>query len=132
MRFEGVLVAWNPEAGYGAIRPAKGGDEVFVGLGAFPMDGEGPRLDEALSFEIVSRGDGRKQAVQLKRLVSAPQQPVLREAGSGAKARARRALQKRRLTWAAVAVVSALVVVAGFTWWQPARVLAEVVAGTRH
>ena len=47
MRFEGVLCAWNHEAGYGAIRPAQGGDEVFVSLAAFPMDGEGPRLDEA-------------------------------------------------------------------------------------
>ena len=36
MRFQGVLSAWNHEAGYGAITPTGGGDDVFVGLAAFP------------------------------------------------------------------------------------------------
>ena len=79
MRFEGVLSAWNHDAGYGAIRPSGGGEEVFVGLAAFPTDGEGPRLDEPLSFEIVTGRDGRKQAVNLKRLSQAHVNPARSE-----------------------------------------------------
>jgi cold shock CspA family protein len=105
MRFEGVLCAWNPEAAFGAIRPSQGGDEVFVSLAAFPMDGEGPRLGETLSFEIVSGREGRKEAQKLRRLAAAPS-PALRAspASSGA-SHLRAAQRKRRLAWLAGAVI---------------------------
>ena len=119
MRFEGVLSAWNHDAGYGAIRPAHGGEEVFVGLAAFPTDGEGPRLDQPFSFEIVTGRDGRKQAVNLKRLQSAHVNPALREATGGARVRARQAQRKRRLGLVAGAVVALTLVVGGMQWWQP-------------
>jgi cold shock CspA family protein len=119
MRFEGVLSAWNSDAGYGAIRPVNGGDEVFVGLSAFPTDGEGPRLDEPLSFEIVTGRDGRKQAVNLKRLRTRHLNPALREASGASRARARQAQKKRRLGLAAGAVLAVLLVLGGVQWWQP-------------
>ena len=109
MRFEGVLIAWNPDAGRGEIQPAAGGAPVPVGLAAFPTDGEGPRLDEALSFEIVSGREGRKEAVRLQRLHRVPS--ALREATGGARQRARRAQRQRRLIWASV--VAILVALAG-------------------
>lgn len=122
MRFEGVLSAWNPDAGYGAIRPSGGGAEVFVGLAAFPTDGEGPRLDEPLSFEIVTGREGRKQAVNLRRLSRAHVMPALREAAGGARIRARQAQRKRRLgLMAGGAVVAVILLVAGgVRWWHPA------------
>lgn len=121
MRFEGVLSAWNPDAGYGAIRPSGGGDEVFVGLAAFPTDGEGPRLDEPLSFEVVTGRDGRKQAVNLRRLSRAQVIPALREAAGGARSRARQAQKKRRLgLMAGGAVVAVMLVLGGVKWWHPA------------
>lgn len=122
MRFEGVLSAWNQEAGYGAIRPTGGGEEVFVGLAAFPTDGEGPRPDEPLSFEIVTSRDGRKQAVNLRRLTPSHLSPAMREAvGAGsARVRARQAQRKRRLGLVAGgAVVTVMLVVGGVHWWQP-------------
>jgi len=120
MRFEGVLSAWNHDAGYGAIRPSGGGEEVFVGLAAFPTDGEGPRPDEALSFEIVTGRDGRKQAVNLKRLPRGQLGPALREASGGARIRARQAQKKRRLgLMAGGAVVTVMLVAGGMHWWQP-------------
>lgn len=117
MRFEGVLSAWNHDAGYGAIRPVGGGEELFVGLAAFPTDGEGPRLDERLSFEIVTTRDGRKQAVNLRRLRRAAPMPAMREASGAARARARQGQRKRRLGLAAGAVL--LAVVAGVLHYWP-------------
>jgi cold shock CspA family protein len=131
MRFEGVLSAWNQDAGYGAIRPKGGGDEVFVALAAFPTDGEGPRLDEPLSFEIVTRRDGRKQAVNLKRLPRDHRAAALREATGIGTARVRQAQRKRRLALLAGAVVTVMLVVGGVRWWQPAG-KAEVPAGIRR
>jgi cold shock CspA family protein len=133
MRFEGVLSAWNHDAGYGAIRPSGGGDEVFVGLAAFPTDGEGPRPDEPLSFEIVTGRDGRKQAVNLRRVARPQLSPALREAAAGAGAahlRARQAQRRRRLGLAAGAVIAVMLVVGGMQWWQPKA--AEVPAGMRR
>lgn len=127
MRFEGVLSAWNHDAGYGTIRPAGGGEEVFVGLAAFPTDGEGPRPDEPLSFEIVTGRDGRKQAVNLKRLSSQHLNPALREANGGARIRARQAQKKRRLTLVVTgAVVTVMLVLGGMHWWQPAHSAGEL------
>lgn len=127
MRFEGVLSAWNHDAGYGAIRPSGGGEEVFVGLAAFPTDGEGPRPDEPVSFEIVTGRDGRKQAVNLKRLSHHHLNPALREANGGARIRARQAQKKRRLTgMAGGAVVTVMLILGGMHWWHPAARTAEL------
>jgi len=134
MRFEGVLSAWNPDAGYGTIQPTGGGEEVFVVLAAFPTDGEGPRPDEPLSFEIVTGRDGRKQAVNLRRLSQAHLSPALREAvGVGAAhVRARQAQRKRRLGLAAGAVVAVMLLVGGgMRWWHPADKV-EVPAAVRR
>ncbi|MEO6279825.1 hypothetical protein [Roseateles sp.] len=132
MRFEGVLSAWNPDAGYGTIHPVDGGDEVFVGLGAFPTDGEGPRLDEPLSFEIVTGRDGRKQAVNLKRRPAAAEGSALREATGVGQARVQRAQRKRRLGWAAGAVIVLMLTVGGVRWWQAAEKPADVAPLTRR
>jgi len=120
MRFEGVLSAWNPDAGYGAIRPSGGGEEVFVGLAAFPTDGEGPRLDDPLSFEIVTGRDGRKQAVNLRRLSRAQAGSALREAvgAGGARLRARQAQRKRRLGLVAGGAVVTVMLVLGTMHWR--------------
>lgn len=117
MRFDGVLSAWNHEAGYGSIRPAGGGEALFVALGAFPTDGLGPRMDEPLSFEIVTGRDGRKQAVNLRRLPSGARATALREATGVGHARMQRAQRKRRLGLAAGAVFTVMLVMGGVHWW---------------
>ncbi|RTL38604.1 MAG: hypothetical protein EKK53_18925 [Burkholderiales bacterium] len=133
MRFEGVLSAWNHDAGYGAIRPVGGGDEVFVGLAAFPTDGEGARLDETLSFEIVTGRDGRKQAVNLRRIKRAAVNPAMREAVGVGSVRVRQAQRKRRLGLiAGGAVVTVMLVAGGLHWWMPQAKATEVPAASRR
>lgn len=122
MRFEGELVAWNEEAGYGSIRPEHGGDEVFVGLRAFPMDGDIPQLGEALSFEIVTGRDGRKQAANVHRVAvsryDSAYAPLRNSVGAK---RYRSARRRRRLAWAAAAVLLVVAGVAGVLQWSHAR-----------
>ncbi len=118
MRFDGVLVAWNHDAGYGSIRPAGGGDEVFVTLAAFPTDGEGPQLDEPLSFEVVAGRDGRKQAVHLQRKPSAKRDSALSAARGVGYARVRQARRRRRrLGLVAGAVVAGMLIVSAVRLW---------------
>lgn len=133
MRFEGVLSAWNHDTGYGAISPAGGGDEVFVALAAFPTDGEGARLDEPLSFEIVTARDGRKEAVNLRRLQRTRPSAALRQASGTGAARVRQSQRKRRLGLLAGGAVLALLLVAGgMRWLKPAAHAAEVPALSRR
>lgn len=133
MRFEGVLSAWNHDAGYGAIRPVGGGDEVFVGLAAFPTDGEGARLDEMLSFEIVTGRDGRKQAVNLRRLGQRGANPAMRVAVGAGAVRLRQAQKKRRLALiAGGAAVTVMLVAGGIHWWTPHAKAIEVPALSRR
>jgi uncharacterized membrane protein YebE (DUF533 family) len=70
----------------------------------------------------VTGRDGRKQAVQLRRLSRGHVSPAaLREASGGARFRARQAQRKRRLGLVAGgAVVTVLLVLGGMRWWHPA------------
>lgn len=78
MRFEGTLSSWYAERGHGTVTPAQGGEALFVHVSAFPLDGQAPVEGERLSFELVSRSDGSKQAVRLQRLSPATLPAALR------------------------------------------------------
>ena len=71
MRFEGTLARWNGDRGFGFIVPAQGGQELFVHISAFPLDGRRPQLHEHLSFEVALGKDGKKQAAAIQRPRSA-------------------------------------------------------------
>ena len=67
MRFEGTLVQWNEDRGFGFVQPAQGGPNLFVHVSAFPRDGRRPQLNERLSFEVAPGQNGKKQAVAIQR-----------------------------------------------------------------
>lgn len=71
MRFKGTLSKWNDERGFGFIRPAEGGPDVFVHISAYPKDGQRPRLNEVLSFGVGQAADGKRRAVDIRRTDSA-------------------------------------------------------------
>ncbi|NDK37433.1 cold-shock protein [Pseudoxanthomonas gei] len=67
MRTHGTLSKWNDDRGFGFITPAGGSDELFVHVSAFPKDGQRPRLNEVISFEIEAGSDGKSRAVRVMR-----------------------------------------------------------------
>ena len=62
MRFEGTIKSWNDERGFGFIEPAKGGQEVFVHIKAFPRSFGRPQVNQRISFEVEFGPQGKKRA----------------------------------------------------------------------
>lgn len=62
MRALGTLTKWNADRGFGFVRLRDSGVDIFVHITAFPRSGRQPQIGDALSFEIVTAEDGRKQA----------------------------------------------------------------------
>lgn len=62
MRFEGLIKSWDDERGFGFIEPAKGGDEIFVHITAFPARSGRPALKQRVSFEVELDRDNKKRA----------------------------------------------------------------------
>jgi uncharacterized membrane protein YsdA (DUF1294 family)/cold shock CspA family protein len=62
MRFEGILKSWNDDRGFGFIEPARGGQEVFVHIKAFPSGTRRPSIGMPLSFEVELGPQGKKRA----------------------------------------------------------------------
>jgi len=119
-RFEGRLVMWNLERGFGAIQPVQGGQELFVHVSAFPADGEPPVQDELLSFEVVSDGVGRKRAVRVLRLRAGGRNKVLRVLGPSGGSRGAMTLRRRRDERRRVLVlaIAGLAVAVGVLGWS--------------
>ena len=113
MRFEGSLTEWNAERGYGAIVPVEGGQQVFVHISAFPTDSAPPTMGEALSFEIVTGRDGRKQAARVQRSRRAIPSPAQSFMAPAPPRRGRRAASTRRTGL----VLVALAIAAGLLGW---------------
>jgi len=119
-RFEGQLTLWNGERGFGAILPKHGGQELFVHVSAFPRDGAPPAVNEYISFEIVSDGEGRKRAARVLRLdrhqrAKDDVSRVLGPSGGAMAMRRRREERRRRLTYTVVGLALA---VAALGWMQ--------------
>jgi len=121
-RFEGRLVMWNPERGFGAIQPVQGGQELFVHISAFPTDGEPPVQEELLSFEVVSDGVGRKRATRVQRLQQRRpgRQDVPRALSPSSSPRAAITLRRRReeRRRALAIAIAGLAVAVGMLGWS--------------
>lgn len=66
-RFNGKLVKWDAERGFGFVVADHGEQELFVHVSAFPRDGRIPVIGDALSFEMELDKEGRKRAVRVLR-----------------------------------------------------------------
>jgi uncharacterized membrane protein YsdA (DUF1294 family)/cold shock CspA family protein len=62
MRFEGTLISWNEERGFGFIQPMRGGQEIFAHAKAFGPRGMRPKIGQLLSFEMETGQQGKKRA----------------------------------------------------------------------
>lgn len=107
MRFDGTLNSWNDTGGFGFIRPAKGGQDIFAHISAFPTGAARPTVGEPLSFEVEVNHDGKKRAKAVQRPQRAVLKPQDRETRSG--------------SWsAAIAAVALLIGVAALVRYLPA------------
>ena len=67
MRYQGSLVQWNDERGFGWIATDGGGEKVFVHISAFaprPPADQRPKDGQRLEFSVVMEG-GKKRAQQV-------------------------------------------------------------------
>ena len=65
MRFEGVVKNWNDDRGFGFIEPAKGGQDLFVHVKAFPSSFGRPVVGTKVTFEVEPASDGKKRAIKV-------------------------------------------------------------------
>lgn len=72
MRVEGTLVKWDDERGFGFIRPADGGKDIFVHITGFPRATGRPDVGEQVSYEIEEsdRGPRAAQVMSLRTIKS--------------------------------------------------------------
>ena len=108
MRFQGTLIRWNEERGFGFIRVTPGNQEIFVHVSGFARDVTRPKVGEMLTFELENAPDGRKRAVHVRRPErAATPRPV---------GRADRPKARVGLTWRVLLI--ALLVGAGALGWR--------------
>jgi uncharacterized membrane protein YsdA (DUF1294 family)/cold shock CspA family protein len=62
-RFEGSLVSWNSERGFGFIKPKEGGRDIFVHVRDLQFKGRAPLIGNAIIYDITQRSDGKYRAV---------------------------------------------------------------------
>lgn len=126
MQFEGTLVQWNDDRGFGFIAPEPAAPRVFVHFSAFTQDGRRPQLGDALTFEIRPDSQGRKQAAAVRRAASgaALRPPAGRTPLSTQGphvARAPRAPRASGVSARLVALIVLCVCSAGVYWWSAHR-----------
>ncbi|NIM43213.1 MAG: DUF1294 domain-containing protein [Hydrogenophaga sp.] len=80
MRFDGTLVTWNDDRGFGYIEPTQGGERVFVHVSAWPKGAGRPQVNQTLSFAVEQGPKGKRATqVQLRPLRAVRQAPRRRE-----------------------------------------------------
>lgn len=64
MRYQGKIIKWNDDKGFGFILPNGGGKEVFLHISAFSDAKKRPEINELISYAIAKDQTGRIKAVQ--------------------------------------------------------------------
>ncbi len=65
MRYQGRIISWNADKGYGFVAPAMGGAPVFLHVRDFPDRQYRPLKDARVSYELGSDARGRCCAVNV-------------------------------------------------------------------
>jgi uncharacterized membrane protein YsdA (DUF1294 family)/cold shock CspA family protein len=65
MEFEGVLVQWNDERGFGFLEPVQGGQQIFAHIKSFSTNGR-PKLNQRYVFKVETNHQGKKRAFNVR------------------------------------------------------------------
>lgn len=109
-RFVGTLTAWNDDRGFGFLRAAEGGEDIFVHATAFAARQARPQVGTRVSFEIEPGPRGKKRARNVALLRNAPA-PRRRQPASAAPWTATTAL--------AIPVFMAVLLAVAWRWRPP-------------
>jgi uncharacterized membrane protein YsdA (DUF1294 family)/cold shock CspA family protein len=70
MRYQGKLVEWNDEKGYGFVLPNAGGRKIFVHLNEFVSRKQRPQIGDLLTFVVGLDANKRSCAVKVAPVVA--------------------------------------------------------------
>ena len=110
MRYQGKIVSWDDQRGFGFV--IRHGDEVkiFVHISSFPVGSKRPAPGDVITYQLVPDGRGRSKAIDAD-------YPGSRGAGNAASpARNRRAPKDARARHP-LRFAPALLIAAGATWY---------------
>ncbi len=62
MKFKGTLTQWNDDRGFGFIKPAEGGQDIFAHIKSFEGQTARPLIGQSVTFEVETGSDGKKRA----------------------------------------------------------------------
>lgn len=66
MRLQGKVINWNDDKGFGFVEPNGGGTRAFVHIKAFNSTSRRPVNGELIIYELVSEGNNRHKATNIK------------------------------------------------------------------
>ena len=119
-RFNGKLMKWNAERGFGFVVADHGDQELFVHVSAFPRGGRPPVVGEPLTFEMELDKEGRKRAVRVRRPGAPEPRDSRHQPHEQVRRPSRRATERTEST-SFGSVLVALLVVAGLGWYGYTR-----------
>lgn len=79
MEYRGVIVNWNDDRGFGFVRPAGGGTELFFHISDYRGAGR-PASGDGVNFEIGTGRDGKPAAVRVRPSFARAVQPSVQNA----------------------------------------------------
>lgn len=65
MSYQGKLIEWNDERGFGFVMPADGGRKVFVHIKSFASRPRRPLINDILIYDLKTDARGRLQAANV-------------------------------------------------------------------
>ncbi|MEP7706358.1 cold shock and DUF1294 domain-containing protein [Paraglaciecola sp. 25GB23A] len=66
MKFQGKVINWNDEKGFGFVEPNGGGERAFVHIKAFRPGSRRPVSGELITYELVRENNNRYKAEKIK------------------------------------------------------------------
>jgi cold shock CspA family protein len=138
MRYQGRIIEWNDDRGFGFITRNGADDRVFVHISAFTAIARRPRLGDIVTYEQSQDERGRAQAKQVGFAAStaAPAPATVHRGPSGPRAGRQRPLQARRSRarawpWLGLALFAVLGGLGIFNWRDSLEQVAATVTASR-